>query len=93
MPDPGQLSEQEAARRRRAWLQERHAQARELVVVLLRHAPEAEVARVLDQLPAGDLQRLARLLAHAAELHHDQDHDQDVPPGRAGSSAVTPTHP
>ena len=67
---------------------------RELVVVLLRHAPEAEVARVLDQLPAGDLQRLASLLAHAAELHHDQDHDQDaVPPGRAGSSAATPTRP
>jgi hypothetical protein len=73
MPDPDQFSEQEAARRRRAWLQDRHAQARELVVVLLRHAPEAEVAHVLDQLPAGDLQRLARLLAHATELHHDQD--------------------
>jgi hypothetical protein len=94
MPDPGQLSEQEAARRRRAWLQERHTQARELVVVLLRHAPEAEVARALDQLPAGDLQRLARLLAHAAELQHDQDHDQDVaPPGLAGSSTATPTRP
>jgi hypothetical protein len=63
-------------------------------VVVLRHAPEAEVARVLDQLPAGDLQRLARLLAHAAEREQDQDHDQDVaPPGRAGSSAVTPTRP
>jgi hypothetical protein len=92
MPDPGQLSEHEAARRRRAWLQERHAQARELVVVLLRHAPEAEVARVLDQLPAGDLQRLARLLAHAVELHHDQDQEV-VQPGRAGSSTATPTHP
>jgi hypothetical protein len=90
MPDPGQLSEQEAARRRRAWLQERHAQARELVVVLLRHAPEAEVARVLDQLPPGDLQRLARLLAHATELHQDQDQEV-APPGRAGSSAATPT--
>jgi hypothetical protein len=92
MPDPGKLSEQEAARRRRAWLQERHAQARELVVVLLRHAPEAEVARVLDQLPAGDLQRLARLLAHATELHQDQDQDM-APPGRAGSAAATPTRP
>jgi hypothetical protein len=88
MPDPGQLSEQEAAQRRRAWLQERHAQARELVVVLLRHAPEAEVARVLDQLPAGDLQRLARLLAHAAELHHDQD-QAVAPPGRAGPTTAT----
>jgi hypothetical protein len=96
MPDRRRLDDQEAAQRRRAWLQERHASARELVVVLLRHAPEAEVARVLDQLPAGDLQRLARLLAHAVDLQHtqDQDDDQDVaPPGRAGSSAVTPTHP
>jgi hypothetical protein len=92
MPDPHRLDDQEAARRRRAWLQERHAQARELVVVLLRHAPEAEVARVLDQLPAGDLQRLAHLLAHAAELQDNQD--QDVPPGEwAGSSAATPTRP
>jgi hypothetical protein len=53
MADPRRLDDQEAARRRRAWPQERHVQARELVVVLLRHAPEAEVARVLDQLPAG----------------------------------------
>jgi hypothetical protein len=52
MADPHQLSDQEAARRRRLWLQERHAQARELVVLLLRYAPEVEVARVLDQLPA-----------------------------------------
>jgi hypothetical protein len=42
MPDPRQLDDQEAAQRRRAWLQERHASARELVVVLLRHASEAE---------------------------------------------------
>jgi hypothetical protein len=94
MPDSRRLDDQEAAQRRRAWLQERHAQARELVVALLRHAPEAEVARVLDQLPAGDLQRLAHLLADAAELPHDQDRDQEVaPPGRAGSSAATRTHP
>jgi hypothetical protein len=90
MPDSRRLDDQEAAQRRRAWLQERHTQARELVVVLLRHAPEAEVARVLDQLPAGDLQRLARLLAHAAELQHDQG---VAPPGQAGSSAATPTRP
>jgi hypothetical protein len=92
MPDPHRLDDQEAARRRRAWLQERHASARELVAVLLRHASEAEVTRVLDQLPVGDLQRLARLLAHATELHHDQDQDV-APPGRAGSSAATPTRP
>jgi hypothetical protein len=81
MPDLRRLDDQEAAQRRRACLQERHAEARELVILLLRHAPEAEVA--LDQLPAGDLHRLARLLAHAAELQHDQDHGQDAaPPGR-----------
>jgi hypothetical protein len=46
----------------------------------------------MDQLPAGDLQRLARLLAHAAELHHDED-EEVAPPGSAGSSAATPTRP
>jgi hypothetical protein len=45
-----------------------------------------------DQLPAGDLQRLARLLAHAAELHHKQDH-QDVPPaGPARRRRPRPAH-
>jgi len=92
MPDPRRLDDQEAAQRRHAWLAERHAQARELVVVLLRHAPEAEVARVLDQLPAGDLQRLAHLLAHAAECQHDQGvQPATVPPGQPGSSAATST--
>jgi hypothetical protein len=94
MPDPRRLDDQEAAQRRRRWLEERHASARELVVVLLRHAPEAEVARVLDLLPAGELQRLARLLAHAAELRQDQDAQQaTVPPGERGPSAATPTRP
>jgi hypothetical protein len=56
--------------------------------------PRPRVARVLDQLPAGELQRLARLLGHAAELQHDQDHDQDVASlDQAGSSATTPTRP
>ena len=40
--------------------------------------------------PPGDLQRLAHLLAYAAELHHDQD---AAPPGLAGSSTAMPTHP
>ena len=64
MPDPGQLNDQEAAQRRRRWLQERHARTRALVVVLLRQAPETAVAAALDQLPGGELQRLARLLTH-----------------------------
>jgi hypothetical protein len=48
-------------------VEERHAQARELVVELLRQAPDTEVARAIDQLPAGDLQRLARLLTQATD--------------------------
>ena len=57
MPDPRQLTDEEATQRRRRWLQERHARTRELVVVLLRQAPEAEVVRALDQLPGGELAR------------------------------------
>jgi hypothetical protein len=91
MADPHQLSDQEAARRRRLWLQERHAQARELVVLLLRYAPEVEVARVLDQLPAGDLHRLAWLLAHASGTQQPQDAPRaGTPHGQSGSSAATP---
>jgi len=91
MPDPRQLDDQEAAQRRRVWLQERHAQARELVAVLLRHAPEADVARVLDQLPARDLQRLARLLAQTTDAEQHQDARQAAaPPGPPGPVAPRP---
>jgi hypothetical protein len=94
MADPHQLGDQEAARRRHLWLQERHAQARELVVLLLRYAPEVEVARVLDQLPAGDLHRLARLLAHASGTQQPQDAPRaGTPPSQSGSSAATPPRP
>ena len=63
-------------------------------VLLVRHAPEAEVARVLDQLPDGELQHLAHALAHAAERRQDQEAQQaTVPPGQPGSSAATPTRP
>ena len=89
MADPHQLSDQEAARRRRLWLQERHAQARELVVLLLRYAPEVEVARVLDQLPAADLHRLA-LLAHASGTQPQDAPRAGTPHGQSGSSAATP---
>jgi hypothetical protein len=91
MADPGQLSDQEAAQRRRRWLQERHARARELVVVLLRQAPEAEVAAALDQLPGGELQRLARLLTHASDPQQDQDtQPAGTPPDQPGPTAATP---
>jgi hypothetical protein len=59
----------DAADRARAWVAGRHRWNRDLVVVLLRHAPEADVARALDRLSAGELGRLARLLAQATDLH------------------------
>jgi len=105
MPDRRQLTDQEAAQRRRAWLDDRHRWNRDLVVVLLRHAPEGDVARALDQLPAAELQRLARLLAQATDLHQvarriaaDLQERLDgrpagPPPGQPGPSAATPTHP
>ncbi|HEY3036908.1 MAG TPA: hypothetical protein VGJ54_19900 [Streptosporangiaceae bacterium] len=58
----------DAADRARAWLAGRHRWNRDLVVVLLRHAPEADVARALDRLSAGELHRLARLLSEATDL-------------------------
>jgi hypothetical protein len=69
MPDRGQLTGPEAARRRRAWLDGRHRWNRDLVLVLLRYTPEPDVARALDQLPAGELQHLASLLTQATDLH------------------------
>jgi hypothetical protein len=64
----------DAAERARAWLAGRHRWNRDLVVVLLRHAPEADVARALDRLTAGELGRLARLLAAATDLHQVARH-------------------
>lgn len=43
MPDRPQLSDQEAARRRHAWMDGRRRWNRDLVVVLLRYAPEVDV--------------------------------------------------
>ena len=68
MPTPGPLSDQEAAHRRRAWLASRRRWNHDLILVVLRYAPEADVARALDQLPAGELQQLARLLTQATDL-------------------------
>jgi len=105
MSDPRQLSDQEASQRRRAWLDDRQRWNRDLVVLLLRHAPEVDVARALDQLPAAELQHLARLLAAATDLHqvarriavdlqeHPDVHQAGPPPGQAGPSAATPTYP
>ena len=105
MPDPHRLDDQEAAQRRRVWLDGRHRWNRDLVVLLLRHAPEAEVARALEQLPAAELQHLARLLAQATDLHQvarriaaDLQQHLDLrqagpPPGQAAPFTATRTHP
>jgi hypothetical protein len=105
MPDRRQLSDQEASQRRRVWLDDRHRWNRDLVVLLLRHAPEVDVARALEQLPALELQHLARLLAQATDLHQVarriaadlQEHlggrQAGPPPGQAAPSTATPTHP
>jgi hypothetical protein len=68
MPTPGPLSDQEAAHRRRAWLASRRRWNHDLILVVLRYAPETDVARALDQLPAGELQQLARQLTQATDL-------------------------
>jgi hypothetical protein len=105
MPHPHELSDQEAAQHRRAWLDGRHRWNRDLVVLLLRHAPEVDVARALDQLPAAELQHLARLLAAATDLHqvarriaadlqqHLDGRQAGPPPGQPGPSTATPTRP
>ena len=105
MPDRRQLSDQEAAQRRRTWLDDRQRWNRDLVVVLLRYAPEVDVARALDQLPAAELKHLAGLLAQATDLYQVarriaaelQEHldvrQAGPPPGQPAPSTATPTHP
>ena len=105
MPDRRQLDDQEAAQRRRAWLEDRQRWNRDLVVVLLRYAPEVDVTRALDLLSAGELQHLARLLAAATDLHqvarriaadlqeHLDGQPAGPPPGQPAPPAATPTHP
>jgi hypothetical protein len=92
MADAGQLSDQEATQRRRRWLTERQARTRALVVLLLRQAPEAEVAAALDQLPGGELQRLAGLLAPATDPQQQDTTPAGPPPDQPGTTAATP-HP
>jgi hypothetical protein len=95
MADAGQLSGQEAARRRRVWLDGRRRWNRDLAVVLLRYAPEAEVARALDRLAAGelhDLHQVARRIAADLQQHLD-GRPPEPPPDQPASSTPTPTHP
>jgi hypothetical protein len=105
MADAGQLSDQEAAQRRRGWLDGRRRWNRDLAVVLLRYAPEAEIARALDLLPAGELHHLAAALAAASDLHqvarriavdlqqHLDGRQPEPPPDQQATSAPTPTRP
>ena len=105
MPDPRQLDDQEATRRRRAWLDSRHRWNRDLVVVLLRYTPETDIARALDLLPAGELHHLAATLAAASDLHqvarriaadlqaHLDGRQPEPPPDQPAASAPTPRRP
>ena len=102
LPERRQLTGPEAAQRRRAWLDSRHRWNRDLVLVLLRYAPEADVARALDQLPAGELHQLARLLTQATDLHqvargiagdlheHLDGRPAGPPSGQPGPPSATP---
>ena len=104
-PNNRRLSDQEAAYRRRVWLDVRRRWNRDLVVVLVRYAPDAEVARALDLLSAGELDRLAAALAQTTDLHqvarcivadlqqHLDGHQPGLPPDRPASSAPTPRRP
>jgi hypothetical protein len=58
----------DAAQRRRVWLDGRRRWDHDLVLVLLRYAPEADIAHALDQLAQGELHRLGRLLSQATDL-------------------------
>ena len=105
MPERGQLTDPEAARRRRAWLDGRYRRDRDLVLVLLRYAPEPDIAQALDQLPAGELHSLARLLSQAIDLHqvargialdlHQRldGRQAETPPDTPGPSAASSTEP
>jgi hypothetical protein len=68
MPDHHRLSEPQARARARAWLDQQHTDAHELVVTLLHYLPEPDRTRALSQLTTGELRHLARLLADATDL-------------------------
>jgi hypothetical protein len=68
MADRRWLSEHQARAQARAWLEQQHTDAYELVVTLLHYVPEPDRTRALSQLTTGELRRLARLLADATDL-------------------------
>jgi hypothetical protein len=69
MPERHPLSEPQARDHARAWLDQQHTDAHELLVTLLHYVPEPDRTRALSQLTTGELRHLARLLADATDLH------------------------
>jgi hypothetical protein len=68
MPDHHRLSEPQARARARAWLDQQHTDAHELLVTLLHYVPEPDRTQALSQLTTAELRHLARLLADATDL-------------------------
>ena len=68
MSDRHRLSEPQARAQARAWLEQQHTDAHELLVTLLHYVPEPDRTRALAQLTTGELHHLARLLADATDL-------------------------
>jgi hypothetical protein len=69
MSDGHRLSEPQARAHARAWLEQQHTDAHELLVTLLHYVPEPDRTRALRGLSTSELRRLARLLADATDLH------------------------
>ena len=68
MSDRQRLSEHQARAQTRAWLEQQHTDAYELVVTLLHYVSERDRTRALGQLTTGGLRRLARLLTDTTDL-------------------------
>jgi hypothetical protein len=87
MPDRHRLSEPQARAHARAWLDQQHTDAHELLVTLLHYVPEPDRTRALSQLTTGELRHLARLLGDATDLHQVAraivaDLQRHLPPAR-----------
>jgi hypothetical protein len=68
MSDRRRLSEPQARAQARAWLEQQHTDAHELLVTLLHYVPEPDRIRALCQLSTGELRHLTRLLVDATDL-------------------------
>jgi hypothetical protein len=68
MSDRQPLSEPQARAHARAWLDQQHTDAHQLVVTLLHYIPEPDRTRALRELSTGELRHLARLLADTTDL-------------------------